>query len=97
LTHLHCQSNNLNSLEEVIDIINLKELRCSENNLKLLEMGNLTNLEFFYCQNNNIELLKGIENCIGLEYFYCDNNNFSDEYKEHIRHFCKKNNINFII
>jgi Leucine-rich repeat (LRR) protein len=49
-----CSNNNLNSLNGLEKLTNLKTLYCSYNNLTSLnEVEKLTNLKIIYCQHNN--------------------------------------------
>jgi hypothetical protein len=94
INHLNCSFQRLNSLEGIEKLINLKVLWCWHNNLTSLNgIENLINLEELYCRNNNLTDLNGIENLINLKRLNCDYNNFSNEYKEYIKKYCRKENI----
>jgi Leucine-rich repeat (LRR) protein len=72
ISSLSCFNENLNSLEGIEKLINLRGL---------------------YCSNNNLTNLNGIENLMNLRGLYCWSNNFSNEYKQYLKDYCRKEAI----
>ncbi len=98
ITYFDCHHKDLTNLEGVENLINLKTLICSNNNLTNLdEIENLRNLKFLICSYNNLTNLKGIENLPNLKTLNCSNNNFSNEYKQYLKEYCKKKNIDLYL
>ena len=72
---LHLRNRGLRSLKCINNLINLRILDCSYNDITLLEdINNLTNLKILDCSNNEIRSLEGINNVTNLEELYCDHN-----------------------
>jgi internalin A len=85
----------LNGIE---NLINLKELYFSRNNLTNLNgIENLIHLRHLSCSINNLDSLNGIENLIDLRELWCSNNNFSKDYEKYIKQYCKKKKIKLIL
>jgi Leucine-rich repeat (LRR) protein len=94
ITNLNCYQKNLDSLDGIENLIQLKTLWCNNNNLTSLNgIENLINLEYLYCYYNNLTNLDEIENLTHLKVLYCFGNNFSNYYIKYIKEYCKKKNI----
>ena len=65
--------SNINSLNGIENLVNLKELICGNNNqlTSLKGIENLVNLTTLYCGNSQLTSLKGIENLINLTVLNC--------------------------
>jgi hypothetical protein len=97
LEGLDCCNNQLTSLDGIENIVNLKGLYCSHNQLTSLDgIENLVNLEGLYCSNNQLTSLEGIENLVNLKGLSCRDNQFSNDYKEYLEKYCRKNNITIL-
>jgi Leucine-rich repeat (LRR) protein len=80
LQELNCSENNIEDLNHIQNLINLRKLSCSNNNLTTLnEIQNLTNLQELYCSHNNLTNLNDLQNLNRL--IYC---NYSNNPIEHI-------------
>jgi hypothetical protein len=98
LKELYCRDNQLTGLKGIENLFNLKQLWCSSNQLTSLEgIENLINLEKLRCSNNQLTSLEGIENLVNLKTLNCWNNRFSNEYKDYLRKYCEKKNIELVI
>ena len=95
---LNCTGNNLDNLEGIENLINLKYLYCFNNNLtNLNEVENLIHLRELHCSNNNLTNLNEIENLTKMKFLCCYNNNFSNDYKEYMKGYCKNKKIELMI
>ena len=94
---LDCNSNQLTSLEGIENLVNLKVLSCSNNQLTNMEIENLVNLKGLNCYHNQLTSLEGIENMAKLVRLSCYQNQFTIEYKDYLKNYCKKKNINLTI
>ena len=91
---LNCFHMNLENLDGIEQLVNLKELHCSFNQLTSLRgIENLRNLKVLYCYNNQLTSLEGIENLTNLKELWCRNNQLSNDYKNYLMNYCKRNNI----
>lgn len=98
ITSFFCTSRNLKNLDGIEKLINLETLSCSFNELTDLKgIENLTKIRRLYCSYNSLTHLKEIEKLVNLKNLNCVNNNFSEEYKNHIRKYCDKKNIQLYI
>src|SRR5574343_100362 len=76
ITILNCYYMNLENLDGIEQLVNLRVLYCSYNQLTSLRgIENLRNLEDLYCYRNQLTSLRGIENLRNLKYLFCRNNN----------------------
>ena len=66
----------VSSIEGINNFINLKVLKCFNNDISNLDISNLINLEELICYNNDIGNLD-LNNCINLKKIDCSNNLFS--------------------
>jgi Leucine-rich repeat (LRR) protein len=75
IIELDISYSNIDILENMENLVNLKILYCSDNELTTLEgIKKLINLKYLYCNTNNLTSLEGIENLINLKELYCHNN-----------------------
>ena len=75
LEHLHCENNNLTSLD-VSGCTALVCLDCSDNNLTSLDVSGCTALEYLCCGYNNLTSLD-VSGFTALEDLYCGYNNLT--------------------
>jgi hypothetical protein len=54
---------------------NLKQLNCSDNDIKELDLINAIQLEILTCSNNKLKIIDNAEKC--LKRIYCDGNDLS--------------------
>jgi hypothetical protein len=79
VTFLSISSRNLDSLEGIENLINLKHLSCWNNNLTNLKgIENLIQLKYINYDSNNLTNLNGIENLIEMETLLCSRNNLTN-------------------
>jgi Leucine-rich repeat (LRR) protein len=72
---LSCSNNQLTSLEEIQNLIDLEKLYCYDNQLTSLEgIENLVNLKRLCCGNNQLTSLEGMEKMVNLKILYCHSN-----------------------
>jgi len=72
---LNCYRMNLENLDGIEQLVNLKILYCSHNQLTSLRgIETLNNLEELYCSYNQLTSLEGIENLRNLKILDCSNN-----------------------
>jgi Leucine-rich repeat (LRR) protein len=67
IIQLNIQNSNIKILGNLGNLINLKYLNCSYNQLTSLEeIENLVNLKYLNCKNNQLTSLEGIEKIVNL-------------------------------
>ncbi len=72
---LHCDHNQITTLEPLSNCVNLNELYCNSNQITSLEpLSNCVNLNELYCYNNQITSLEPLSNCVNLKKLYCLSN-----------------------
>ena len=75
ITILNCSYMNLENLDGIEQLVNLKILYCNSNQITSLEgIEQLVNLEKLWCSNNQLTSLEGIENLRNLKILSCYNN-----------------------
>ena len=75
ITILDCFHMDLENLDGIEQLVNLKRLYCHNNQLTSLRgIENLRNLEILYCSNNQLDSLREIENLNNLEKLDCSYN-----------------------
>jgi hypothetical protein len=98
ITELNCLGMNLENLDGIEQLVNLKILYCNSNRLTNLNgIENLRNLKILYCHSNRLTNLNGIENLNNLKVLWCFNNKFTFEYERYLRKYCKEKNIKLTI
>ena len=70
---LKIDSANISSLEGISSFVNLKLLKCVNNQLTNLDVSSLSNLEFLFCYQNDITTLN-VSGLTNLKYFDCATN-----------------------
>jgi internalin A len=79
IKHLNCSYKNLDNLEGIENLINLKTLVCYSNKLtNLNDIENLIHIEELDCSHNNLINLNGMKNLIKIKYLDCSYNNLTD-------------------
>ena len=73
ITGMRIDGMGIETLQGIEYFTALKELFCSENQLKTLDLSNNTALEGLFCYNNQLTTLD-VSNCTALVSLYCNNN-----------------------
>ena len=73
ITGMRIDGMEIETLQGIEYFTALKDLFCSENQLKTLDLSKNTALQFLYCYNNQLTTLD-VSNCTVLVSLYCSNN-----------------------
>ncbi len=76
IEYLNVDSCNIFSLSGIQNFVNLKELSCQYNNIRILDISYNSKLGKLYCNNNQLSELT-VENNIMLFCMYCNDNQLS--------------------
>ena len=75
VTKLDISKSNINSLNQIENLVNLTTLCCDNNKLTSLNgIENLVNLTVLYCGSNQLTSLNQIANLVNLTELYCNEN-----------------------
>ena len=80
IIYLDCNSNNLNSLPDHLNLLNLQNFSCDNNNLTSLPENIseiLPNLQYLNCSNNNLTILPDDMSLLNLQKLDCYYNNLT--------------------
>ena len=73
LQMVHCQGNNLSTLEINGCSSSLTSIFCHKNRLTSLDLSNMPKLSYVYCYDNKLQSLK-VNGCPNLQYLSCEKN-----------------------
>lgn len=95
---LNCRNLNLIDLNGIDGLPRLKRFDCSNNKLKnFRELTSCKELEYLNIDNNEMSDVRYINSLKKLKEFSCVGNIFSNNYKNSIIDYCKRENIKLFI
>ncbi len=72
---LHCDCNQITTIEPLSNCVNLNKLQCNSNQITSINpLSNCVNLRKLECHNNQITSINPLSNCVNLNKLYCSHN-----------------------